>query len=77
MLWLRAATVYLLAMPSILWLGAAVCLSAGDLVGQMSSFLKASVQECEECVFVASGQADAPEEPESADTGECLPQLDL
>ena len=68
-------TQFLVAQPGMLWLTAPVCMSVGDLVGQMCSFLKASVQECEECVFVASGQADAPEEPESADTGLCPPQL--
>lgn len=48
-----------------------VFICADGVVGQMSALLKASVQECEDCVFVASGQADAPEEPESADTGPC------
>lgn len=36
---------------------------------EVQRYVKARVLECEECVFTASGQADAPEEPEAAETG--------
>ena len=35
----------------------------------MQQYVKARALECEECIFTASGQADAPEEPETTETG--------
>lgn len=42
---------------------------AGNLIGRLQQYVRASALECEECIFTASGQADAPEEPETTETG--------
>ena len=49
-------------------MGGGVC-PAGGLVGEVQRYVKARVLECEEYIFTASGQADAPEEPEAPETG--------
>ena len=41
---------------------------------EVQRYVKACVMECEECIFIASGQADSPEEPEAAETGAALLQ---
>ncbi len=56
--------------------GVSVChWSAGDVLLEVQQYVKARVIECEECIFMASGQADSPEEPEAAETGAALKGL--
>ena len=42
---------------------------AGGLLAELQQYVRARVLECEELLFSASGQADAPEEPEALETG--------
>lgn len=42
---------------------------AGSVIAEVQQYIKAQALECEECIFMASGQADAPEEPETTETG--------
>ena len=44
---------------------------AGRVEAEVQQYVKARTLECEECIFSASGQADAPEEPETTETGTC------
>ena len=48
---------------------------AGGVIAEVQQYIKARALECEECIFTASGQADAPEEPETTETGDCCRQL--
>lgn len=45
---------------------------AGGVVAEVQQYVRARALECEECIFTASGQADAPEEPETTETGTCM-----
>lgn len=42
---------------------------AGGVLAEVQQYVKLKALECEECIFMASGQADAPEEPETAEIG--------
>lgn len=45
---------------------------AGGVLAEVQQYVRLKALECEECIFNASGQADAPEEPETTEIGTYL-----
>ena len=67
----RATAAQVQGYPAVRTGKGSVC-AAGNLIAEVQQYIKARVLECEECIFTASGQADAPEEPETTETGTCF-----